>query len=251
MIVEKLEEIIELLGTRFSKVRDNEIKSKIFDLINIFKEEQVNNKENVEIVSSTKISKFKNILEPIYQNIELEVKIEKQKQKPNIDYSIYQNQVYSALYREFKKQDLYTREKAVELYSNYDYAKMMWNEYLDLVDDINQHRIAFVSDRTIICSYFNITIDMYNLFRNDSNEMISNLFESIEEYIIGFKMSASEVGVRNSKAVSNNMKVIKYGNEVEQKLPTGQIENGILRELTDEEVLKSIQTNKLLKLLGN
>lgn len=173
----------------------------------------------------------------------------------------YKQKIFTKLQTIFRRQIILEREEAISFYSrNINILNERLDILLNMLDFINEELdVDFFPDRLLLCSYFRIDAETYDVILNDARADITDsmrlVFKNIEEMTLSLTTNAIENGLVNQSAWKRLALKSKFGGNEIQSVNDGYSKNGGTVLITSsEEIEKRLGTAynfKELENLGN
>ena len=152
----------------------------------------------------------------------------------------YYEKATSKILSVFNRNIPYTSEEARNKYSDIDCLERKYKIFIEFIEWCNENGLSVIPDRIMFCAYMQINLDTYQEFlTSGNNEKIQSVFQAIENYIISLRLSAGEIGTRNSNAIKTNVSYDKVGNSLSPK-DNGQTINKNLI-ITNEDIFNKMR----------
>lgn len=163
------------------------------------------------------------------------------------DKAKYLSLIYNKLSTLFRIRGIYDEDRAIIKYLSLGVLQEEWHNFLILISDIiEESNVDFIPDKIMLLAYLQIDTITFEKMKQHNDSAMSRLCLQMEEHLISLKMNASETGARKDKATLENLKIKKFGHEVEQVKQATEIV--VTPKLTNEDY--SLRFANIGQLLG-
>lgn len=170
----------------------------------------------------------------------------------------YKQKIFVKLQTIFRRQIILEKEEAIKFYNtNADVLNERLDTLFDTLDFINEELdVDFVPDRLLLCSYFRIDAETYDVILNDARADITDslrmVFRNVEELSLSLTTNAIENGLINQGAWKRLALKSKFGGNEIQSVNDGYSKsNGTVLITSSEEIEKRLGTAYNFKELEN
>lgn len=170
----------------------------------------------------------------------------------------YKQKIFVKLHTIFRRQIILDREEAIAFYGrNLDILNDRIELLYDTLNFINEELdVDFVPDRLLLCAYFRIDAETYDVLLNDVRaditESVRLAFKSIEELMLSLTTNAIENGLVNQSAWKRLSLKSKFGGSEVQTVNDKIGKGGETILITSsEEIEKRLGTSYNFKELEN
>lgn len=162
----------------------------------------------------------------------------------------YKQKIFVKLNTIFRRQIILNTEEAIGFYTrNIDVLYERIEIFFGILDYIGDNLdIDFIPDRLMLCAYFRIDADTFDILLNDARADITDsvraCFKNIEEFTLSLTTNAIENGLINQSAWKRlSLKARFGGNEVESVNDSFVKGRGTVLLSSSEEVEKRLGTS--------
>lgn len=155
--------------------------------------------------------------------------------------SSYKQKIFLKLNTIFRRQIVLDTEEAIAFYNrNIDVLNERIDTLFELLEFINDElNVDFIPDRLLLCAYFRVSAETYDVLLNDARaditDSLRSCFKNVEEFTLSLTTNAIENGLVNQGAWKRLALKAKFGGNEIQSVNDGYINGNKTVLLTSSE----------------